>query len=907
MKILKLPWLAHKEEHRKYEVYTADVSPDGERLATGGLDGKIRIWSIPDILKMLQKDFKLNDDCQAPLASMSRHTGSVTVVRFSPDGKFLASGSDDRILLIWERDEEQKQPIFGSENDKEHWNVRRRLVAHDNDIQDICWAPDSSILVTVGLDRSVIVWNGSTFEKIKRFDVHQSLVKGVIFDPANKYFATASDDRTLRIFRYHKTGDLNFSIEHVVSEPFKGSPITTYFRRLSWSPDGQHIAAPNATNGPVSSVSIISRGSWDTSVTLIGHDSPTEVVRFNPRLFKVLEKKIKRRSPIPDVDAAEVRLSEAIDGENHRSEGDENHRPESEENHQAEGEENHIRSGEENLRPVGEEAREESEIEEVVEEKVDSVIATAGQDKTLVIWSTGRAKPLLVAYDITSKSITDMVWSPDGTILFLTSLDGSIITIVFEDNELGVAIPLEKNVEQLHRYGVDKDSFDFPESVRQLELEDEARKLGKEENKFEKTANVESTSDHEPTKKSLDLPPPQGTVQSPTLLNVKRKEPATKSDVVLPPTKKLELATPSSKEENLKRAIVKNGRKRVAPTLISSGYSPTKPTENKSPSFRSQSPALKSLGSEDIFNNLKDKVGRQSFPMPRLGIHSLIMGFRERGVDKYYRGGEDMENSREENDREEKDGTDGAEAKVPSDHIMRLNSKTTPEKVWFDEPSTRYVETPNVLSDADVVLVEFGDLDDLYIMEVRNGVERGLQFDRDALFESPTKILSYHHGERVIDILIPEIIICALGSSKRKCWILATAEGNLLIYTSFGKHKLPKIALGHKAVKMATIDDYLVVLTESGLLYAWDIEKGICIHKKVPILPIMCNSPVDSNRVRIHKKITKISIDLKTHDLLLAFINPRESYCWSSSLGCWTANAVQSSLSSKLTPMSVCT
>ncbi|SCU84575.1 LAFA_0D10726g1_1 [Lachancea sp. 'fantastica'] len=847
MKILKLPWVAHKEEHRKYEVYTADVSPDGQRLATGGLDGKIRIWSVPDIVKFALADTPpVDQESKMPLASMSRHTGSVTVLRFSPDGKFLASGSDDRILLIWERDEESKQPVFGSENDKEHWNVRRRLVAHDNDIQDICWAPDSSILVTVGLDRSVIVWNGSTFEKIKRFDVHQSLVKGVIFDPANKYFATASDDRTLRVFRYHKAGDLNFSIEHVVTEPFKGSPITTYFRRLSWSPDGQHIAAPNATNGPVSSVSIISRGSWDTSVTLIGHDSPTEVVRFNPRLFRVLQKKLKKRSPEP---SGEVKKPDIDDAQ----------QP----------------SAEDKIE------RDDADIEEVVEEKVDSVIATAGQDKTLVIWSTSRAKPLVIAYDITSKTITDMVWSPDGSILFLTSLDGSIITIVFEPGELGEMIPLEKNIEQLHRYGVDKDSFEFPESVKQLELEDEAKRLGDREFKERKSILAE-TSNHRPPQKLVEIPSP-GTAQRPTVLNVKRKEPPV--GAMTPITKKPDLTASKKKSDTLNTTVVKNGRKRVAPTLISSGYSPVKVSTDKQLPFESQSTNFKIAESGDILESLKLKLSRQSYALPRLGIHSLVMGVRERGVDKYFRDGA----AKPDEDWDTQKKSEETDEVSSKDHIMKLNSRTTAERIWVDEPNTRYVETPNVISEADVFLVEFGGLDDLYVMEIRNGVERGLQFDRDELYESPTKILAYHSGERVIDILIPEVVICAVGSLRCKCWILATADGNLLLYTAFGQHKLPKIALGHKAIKMSTVDRYLLVLTETGLLYAWDIINSKCIHKRVPIMPILFNTPVESNRVRVHKKVIKIGIDLKTHNLIVDLVSPRETYVWSSDMGCWTA------------------
>lgn len=843
MKILKLPWLRHREELRNYEVYTVDISPDGTRIATGGLDGKIRIWSMDTIKRVLNNDLSIPDDCKVPLASMSRHTGSVTCVKFSPDGKYLASGSDDRILLIWSLDEELSggRTVFGSDTtEKEHWTVVKRLVAHDNDIQDICWAPDSSILVTVGLDRSVIIWSGLTFEKLKRFDVNQSLVKGVIFDPANKYFATASDDRTLKIFRYHKSGNISFVLEHVISEPFYDSPLTTYFRRLSWSPDGQHIAAPNATNGPVSSVVIINRGSWESDINLIGHDAPTEVARFNPRLFEIPKDK-------------KGTLSKSNDNNNNKNNNN--------------------------------------------SDEVDSVLATAGQDKTLVIWSTSKARPILVAYDVTTKPITDMCWSPDGSILFITSLDSNITVISFTKDELGKMIPLSENMEQLNRYGVDKDSLEFPESVKQLLLEDLAKKenqnrMSKLHERFIKPAGGDSTIIKTenivstPTKKDNDQ-----LLTSNSTINI-----------LIPKRKKdIKLNKPTSKV---------NGKRRVMPTLISS------PTKKRATTVLTSKPVVTKNGSHrdgkgvkkvpGISKLLKKKVGFASIDIPRLGIHTLIMGTRERlKENKFY------QNDGSNEDRESGvstpvptsrgitgqggDNMDGDEEDENDDYIMTLNSKLTSEKVWSDEPNTRYIENPGVLPDTDVVLSECGDIQrEFHTLEIRNGVERAIQFDTQALLENPTKVLGYCQGKRTIEFFIPEVILSVVGSMSCKCWCLATASGSIYIISHNGRLMIPRISLGHKAIKLYQQGTKLMVLTERGLIFVWDLLSLRCIHRDIPILPILNNEPTQSHRIRINKTITQMQIDLEDNDVILEITETTgdklsSSYKWRSSLGCWIA------------------
>ncbi|KAJ5086424.1 hypothetical protein NUU61_007731 [Penicillium alfredii] len=387
-----------------------------DTLVDAPTDGYVRIWSTEAIYNTGDAEFA-NKPKQ--LASMSNHSGTIHTVRFSPNGRYLASGADDKIVCVYMLDSNPPthSSTFGTDEAPpvENWRTIRRLIGHDNDVQDLGWSFDSSILVSVGLDSKVVVWSGHTFEKLKTISVHQSHVKGITFDPANKYFATASDDRTVRVFRFTSPAPNstahdqmnNFVLEHTISAPFANSPLTAYFRRCSWSPDGMHIAAANAVNGPVSSVAIINRGSWDGDINLIGHEAPVEVCAFSPRLYS----------------------TEPINKSQPNSAG-----------------QHHI-----------------------------TVIACAGADKSLSIWITSNAWPIVVAQEMAAKSISDLAWSPDGSCMYATALDGTIVAVQFEDGELGYATEMEENEKSLTKFGTNRKGAGITETTDGLLLEEKSK------------------------------------------------------------------------------------------------------------------------------------------------------------------------------------------------------------------------------------------------------------------------------------------------------------------------------------------------------------------------------------------------------------------------------------------------
>ncbi|KAI5293264.1 HIR complex subunit, partial [Ascosphaera acerosa] len=524
-----LPAISRRGRHR-----ADSIAPVAARA-----DGYVRIWSTEAIYNAEQQpataggqgdpsqpnSTHTNSAVSPPpprqLASLSNHSGTIHAVRFSPNGKYVASGADDKIVCIYELDEggdatndpaaagdtsKLQQSSFGTDEPPavEHWRTILRLIGHDNDVQDLGWSHDSSILVSVGLDSKVVVWSGYTFEKLKTILNHQSLVKGVAFDPANRYFATASDDRTVRVFRFTSptpnttSHDClnNFVLEHTVAAPFAHSPLTTYFRRCDWTPDGSYVVAANAVNGPVTCAALIRRGDWDADLTFIGHEAPVEVCRASPRLYS--------QADPPRYDRGAMLTT--------------------------------------------------------------PVVATASDDKALSLWIGTNPRPVIVVQDLATKAFTDLAWSPDGLNLFATALDGSIVVLRFTEKDLGMVVPLEENERCLVKYKSGKKGAGVPESASVLLLEEKS-KAGEQRSVEGRMGAL--MGDHHVDDVEMggaELLATSATTAAATSTNSTSAAASAAAD-----TSEKDKADKQKKYENLrpKPTYTKDGKKRIAPMLVS--------------------------------------------------------------------------------------------------------------------------------------------------------------------------------------------------------------------------------------------------------------------------------------------------------------------------------------------------
>ena len=127
------------------------------------------------------------------------HISTVNICRFSPNGKYLATGSDDNTIIIWVQ--KSRPTTFGSTEEKISWSNYKILRGHSGDVYDLSWNPDSKYLISGSVDNYCMIWNIEKAKCVNRFMDHEHFVQGVSWDPRNKYILTQSSDKSVRFYK----------------------------------------------------------------------------------------------------------------------------------------------------------------------------------------------------------------------------------------------------------------------------------------------------------------------------------------------------------------------------------------------------------------------------------------------------------------------------------------------------------------------------------------------------------------------------------------------------------------------------------------------------------------------------------------------------------------------------------
>lgn len=353
---------------------TVAYSADGRWIATGTYEGVVLIWDAASGREH---------------ARLAGHAGNpVSSLAFSPDGRALASGGLDKAVWLW---------------DVASWRERARLIGHEDLVLCVAFSPDGRTVASGGRDMTVRLWDVPRGRERARLGGHEGHVQSLAFSPDGRTLASGSVDKTIWLWDVASERETLRPAGHGLSR-LAGHGLAVV--SLAFSSDGRTLASGSQDKtvrlwdvvaarerarlfgheNEVSSVAfspdgrMLASGSWDKTVRLwdvarggerarlAGHESGVLSVAFSPDGRTLASGGIEKTVRQWDVVSGRA-LPNLV------------------------GHENPLRSVA--LSPDG------------------RMLATGGDDKTVRLWdvASGRERARLVGHE---GSVRSVAFSPDG-------------------------------------------------------------------------------------------------------------------------------------------------------------------------------------------------------------------------------------------------------------------------------------------------------------------------------------------------------------------------------------------------------------------------------------------------------------------------------------------------------------
>ena len=230
-------------------VWEVSFSPNGQILASGDGNNRIKLWNLNG--KLIQ--------------TLEDHTGTIHSVRFSPNGQYLASGSGDNTIKIW-----NKVKVENTYN----WELVETCKGHKDKVWGVDFSPNNQLIASAGGDRTIKIWDlhGNCLRTFEGYDqknseqVHKEWINAVVFSPDGHTLASASNDCTIKLWNVSEGQCLKTLAEH-----------NSKVYDVGFSPDGQLLVSASADK----TIKI-----WSIDGTLLktleGHRDWVNSVMFSP-------------------------------------------------------------------------------------------------------------------------------------------------------------------------------------------------------------------------------------------------------------------------------------------------------------------------------------------------------------------------------------------------------------------------------------------------------------------------------------------------------------------------------------------------------------------------------------------------------------------------------------------------
>jgi len=170
--VLAVPFFSQVLSGHHDRVWAVAFSPDDQTLASGSLDGTVRLWN-------------LHRPGDQPFILRGRTLG-LTSVAFQPGGNRLAAAGEDGTVRVWDLERPADSPIV--------------LKAESGRLWTVAFSPDGRILAAGGDDATVRLWDLQRNEEPLAFKGHEGPITSVALGPDGWTLASASYDNTIALW-----------------------------------------------------------------------------------------------------------------------------------------------------------------------------------------------------------------------------------------------------------------------------------------------------------------------------------------------------------------------------------------------------------------------------------------------------------------------------------------------------------------------------------------------------------------------------------------------------------------------------------------------------------------------------------------------------------------------------------
>eukprot|EP01084_Bolivina_argentea_P206591 352674_1 len=393
--ILKSYWISHAMRHPENpdristgSINSISIHPNATKFATVGTDGKLKIWSMANIIS---KDVEISQSVSKLLAILmvenKKSDNTINCVQWSKNGEYLASGAADGLVTIWKLlvdDDNNTNKNNNKYHNIENYDIVTQL-RHCTSHSVRCLVFLTDKLITAGNDHDIVIWqhsnNSGSFAMLQRIEkAHNDFILGITGDPIEELLCSQGADGCVKIWEY----------DDVFGEYYEKYVIENEFRkrsefiqsnsnddvsrldvpqRPSFTPDGKYLVASfGVTEDNIFISPCYSREAFENEYCFVGHKKPTTVSKWNPRIYQN-------------------------------------------------------------------------------ENESFYVIAVGGMDGKVSIWRSNKKKPIVVFANVGKESILDLAWSRTGDILLVCTHDGEVWSFVFGNNVFkGRQLPINEHV-----------------------------------------------------------------------------------------------------------------------------------------------------------------------------------------------------------------------------------------------------------------------------------------------------------------------------------------------------------------------------------------------------------------------------------------------------------------------------